>query len=443
VLTFFMNGIHPRDSRRGASQHSLTQISLRDSLARTVLHDDMPQSAAADDALRAEAPKPPPRILYLDHTAELGGAELGLAHLAAKSTLCIRTLLFEDGPLRERLDASGAPVEILTAQRGYRRFHGLRKRLKSADFDIAIANTLRSAVWVAIAKPSNVIFVAYLHDSLDQSLNYVQRAAARWALSRADHVLVNSEWTRSTLQRMIPKAKSSLVYSVSGVADPDFVAPRPCSGTEGQPLHVIFAGRLVAWKGPELLLDAIEKVTLQLGREAISATFCGSAIMGDPSFIARLKARAQLAGVHARFVGQVAVRPYLEAGDVFVHASMRPEPFGQVIVQAAAAGLCVVTPHIGGPREILADVDERSFFRAGDSSALAASLVELILHPDLRYTLAIQCSEAARRFSDENMLALHDAAILDYFTTADGYRTRRGPALTAQPSASDALESLE
>ena len=57
----------------------------------------------------------PPRILFLDHAAVMGGAEWSLLdvarHFADRSTV----LLFEDGPFRARLEEAGVAVEVMQA----------------------------------------------------------------------------------------------------------------------------------------------------------------------------------------------------------------------------------------------------------------------------------------------------------------------------------------
>ncbi|MDF2848054.1 MAG: glycosyltransferase, partial [Oerskovia sp.] len=60
-------------------------------------------------------PGRPVRVLVLDHTGELGGAELALVRLleVLGPDVDVRVLLFSDGPLVSRLRAAGAVVEVL------------------------------------------------------------------------------------------------------------------------------------------------------------------------------------------------------------------------------------------------------------------------------------------------------------------------------------------
>ena len=53
-----------------------------------------------------------PRVLFLDHTGALGGAELFLMELAARWDGKREVVLFADGPLRERLEKAEVPVSV-------------------------------------------------------------------------------------------------------------------------------------------------------------------------------------------------------------------------------------------------------------------------------------------------------------------------------------------
>src|SRR5690606_18254519 len=60
--------------------------------------------------------------------------------------------------------------------------------------------------------------------------------------------------------------------------------------------------------------------------------------------------------------------------DLTVHCSVRPEPFGQVIVQSLAAGTPVVATDGGGPTEILQGAPADVIYRPGEPMALASAV---------------------------------------------------------------------
>jgi hypothetical protein len=57
------------------------------------------------------------KILFVDHTAAIGGAELSLLDLAAAYAQTSKVLLFTDGPLQNRLKQAGIPLSIVQASK--------------------------------------------------------------------------------------------------------------------------------------------------------------------------------------------------------------------------------------------------------------------------------------------------------------------------------------
>src|ERR1700704_3441600 len=77
----------------------------------------------------------------------------------------------------------------------------------------------------------------------------------------------------------------------------------------------------------------------------------------------------------------------LERLDILVHASIIPEPFGQVVIEGMAAGLPVVAAGAGGPAEVIEDGVTGILYPPGDVGALASALRKLAAKPHLRERL--------------------------------------------------------
>jgi len=107
---------------------------------------------------------------------------------------------------------------------------------------------------------------------------------------------------------------------------------------------VLFAGRLVFQKGPDLLLDAIPLVL----KHRWDAKFL---FAGDGDMRGWLEERAK--GLPARFLGYLPDSEFvrlLNASDIVVIPS-RNEPFGLVLLEAWSAERCVVATDVGGLAE--------------------------------------------------------------------------------------------
>jgi glycosyltransferase involved in cell wall biosynthesis len=89
--------------------------------------------------------------------------------------------------------------------------------------------------------------------------------------------------------------------------------------------------------------------------------------------------------------------------DVLVHASVLPEPFGQVVVEGMAAGLPVVAADAGGPAEILESGVTGILVPAGDTAALADALRRLAEDGELRLRLGEAARLRAMAFAPERI----------------------------------------
>src|SRR5262249_23564458 len=102
----------------------------------------------------------------------------------------------------------------------------------------------------------------------------------------------------------------------------------------------------------------------------------------------------------------------LERLDVLVHASVTPEPFGQVILEGMAAAVPVIAARAGGPAEILSDGRTGILFEPNDAVELAAAMVR-IQDPSLREQLAVAARQEVRRY-EPHVVA---AELQDLYTT--------------------------
>jgi glycosyltransferase involved in cell wall biosynthesis len=122
---------------------------------------------------------------------------------------------------------------------------------------------------------------------------------------------------------------------------------RPRSSTR---LRFLFAGRLVPYKLPELVVECFERSPILRQHELV--------IAGDGPEEPRLRDRILAAGLSScvKLVGRKSQREVgelMRSSDVFVFPSIRELGAG-VVAEAMASGLCCVAVDYGGPAELLA-----------------------------------------------------------------------------------------
>jgi glycosyltransferase involved in cell wall biosynthesis len=158
----------------------------------------------------------------------------------------------------------------------------------------------------------------------------------------------------------------------------------------------VFAGRFVRQKNLPLVIEALGKVegaSLVLVGEGPEASAVAAAIeragVGD---------RVSLIGAVDR---RVAV-DWMRAGDAVVLPSDW-ENFPHAAVEALAAGAPVIATEVGGVPEIVDSGVNGILVPAGDASAFASAMASLVRDGDLMQRLRDAASEAAKRFSAEEV----------------------------------------
>lgn len=231
----------------------------------------------------------------------------------------------------------------------------------------------------------------------------------RWLLPGVDGMIFISQAIAGAhLAAMPPLRHHAVIPNAVDLAD--FAAPvdqaavRASLGVPaGAPL-LVMAGRISPWKGQHVFVEALARVVA--GCPAAHGIIVGLAEEADgPGYAARVQAQAAALGLgdHVRLAGFRNDMPQvLGAADVVVHCSVKPEPFGRVIIEGMAAGRPVVASALGGAAEIIADGQDGLLTPAGDPDALAAALLRLLADPGERDRLGRAAQRTvARRYRVE------------------------------------------
>jgi glycosyltransferase involved in cell wall biosynthesis len=383
------------------------------------------QHRAVYDQLLVGSPTPQKlRVVYVGHVAQPSGGEIAMARLiAALPDVEAHVILAEDGPLVARLLAAGVSVEVLPLRERTRELRKgsvtprglplaalldtavytlrLARRLRAIKPDVVHTNTLKAGVYgSAAARMAGVPSVWHVRDRI--SADYLPRVTAfvlrRLISSMPDGVIANSNATRSTL-----RYRDDTLVVPSIVHDP-VTAPRQTpTRAARESLVVGIIGRLAPWKGQHVFLEAFARAFADGQTRAL---IVGSAMFGDAEtrYAEDLHTLARSLGVADR-VEFRGFRPDVWAEladmDVFVHASITAEPFGQVIVEAMLADVPVVAAAGGGPSEIISDGIDGLLYPPGDVERLSAALQRLAGDPSLRARLSASARSRAATFSQE------------------------------------------
>ncbi|MGZ4385804.1 MAG: glycosyltransferase family 4 protein [Gaiellaceae bacterium] len=363
----------------------------------------------------------PLHVVYLGHSAEPAGSELGLVELitALGDRVDAHVILAADGPIVDMLERRQIRVEVIPMAEGVRRLERRRLRLRELGLpratvvtsayagrlarrlrrlgpDLVHVNTLKALFYGGLAaRLARVPIVWHVHDRiaddyLPHPAVWVLRALGRHA---ASGVIANSE---TTLESLGPLAvPNAIVYPPVRLECGD----RPSRA--GDPFVVGMVGRLAPWKGQDVFIRAFARA-FPGGEER--AVVVGAPLFGELEYERSLYRLVQELGLEGRveFRGfREDVPAELERVDALVHASLLAEPFGRVVVEGMAAGLPVVAAAAGGPAEILTHGVDGLLFPPGDEAALASELLRLAERPELGEGLGAAAAERSRAFGPE------------------------------------------
>jgi len=143
---------------------------------------------------------------------------------------------------------------------------------------------------------------------------------------------------------------------------------------------ILLPGRLTTWKGQEVFIEAINLVNIELGYEAFYAVILGSDQGRDlyKKKLIRLSEQYRLTK-QIRFIDHCKdMALAYKVSDIIVSASIEPEAFGRVAVEAQSMEKPIIASNIGGSKETVVDEKTGYLFEAGDAKSLSQKILKTL-----------------------------------------------------------------
>ena len=143
---------------------------------------------------------------------------------------------------------------------------------------------------------------------------------------------------------------------------------------------ILFPGRLTTWKGQEMFLEALNKVNIHLGHEAFTAVILGSDQGRDlyKKKLIRLVEQYRLTN-QVIFIENCNHMPLAyKISDFVISASIEPEAFGRISVEAQSMQKPILASNLGGSKETIIDNKTGLLFEAGNSEEMSKKIIELL-----------------------------------------------------------------
>lgn len=344
------------------------------------------------------------RILFLDQSGKLGGAELSLLDVATYHRDRALVGLFQDGPFREQLQARQVPVQVLTTNTLQVRKDSTlvqafgsvgqliplvsRVAQHSRSYDVIYANTPKAFIVGALASYlGGRPLVYHLRDiiSADHFSHLNRRLLITLANARCRLVIANSNATRQAFIKAGGRPEIvQVIYngfnpSVYQTPESDRDRLRKDLDLEDRQFVVGHFSRLSPWKGQHVLIDALQHCPTH-----VVALLVGDALFGEDDYVEQLHQQVKRLDLEHRvkFLGFRSDIPQVMAAcDLVAHTSTAPEPFGRVIVEGMLCRRPVVAANAGGATELIDHGQTGWLAPSGNAQKLAEIVNECCQQP--------------------------------------------------------------
>ena len=170
---------------------------------------------------------------------------------------------------------------------------------------------------------------------------------------------------------------------------------------------ILMPGRLTSWKGQELFIEAVNLVNIELGYEAFYAVILGND-QGRDLYKKKLVKLCEKYNIskQIKFVDHCKdMALAYKISDIVISASIEPEAFGRVSVEAQSMQKLIIASNIGGSNETIIDEKTGLLFEAGDPKSLCKKIIRALTMDESRLkTIGIEGRKnIIKKFNVEKM----------------------------------------
>jgi glycosyltransferase involved in cell wall biosynthesis len=332
--------------------------------------------------------RPWPVVLQVLPALGSGGVERGTVEIAAAIARggALPLVASAGGLLAPAVDRAGGrnvllPLNTRNPWRIWRNAGRLARLIRAEQVDIVHARS-RAPAWSAwlAAERTGAHFITTYHGAYGEDLPWKRRYNE--VMARGERVIAISHYIARLIEarhgvgpervRVIHRGVDPAVY------DPDTVSVDRISRVArawrlpDDALTVVLPARLTRWKGQAVLIEALAR----LRTPDVYAVLVGDD-QGRHRYareLARLSAKLGVAA-RVRLVGHCEDMPAaLRLSDVVVNASIEPEAFGRVVIEAQSMARPVIATDHGGAVETVEHGVTGWRVPPGDAEALAAAI---------------------------------------------------------------------
>jgi glycosyltransferase involved in cell wall biosynthesis len=386
----------------------------------------------------------PPVVLQVLPSLVTGGVERGTIEItqAIVEAEAVALVASAGGPLVHSVRRAGGrhfmlpllsrdPVTI------WRNAARLEALIRAENVTLVHARS-RAPAWAAwlACKRTGTHFVTTYHGVYGEDLPFKRHYNA--IMARGEIVIAASRYVADVVEtrhkldpsriRVIPRGVDPMVFNPDSISADRIARMAQSMRIPDGMLTVVIPGRLTAWKGQAVLLQAVAR----LSRRDVCCVLVGSD-QGRTRYTRELETLSERLGIadRVRIVGQVEDMPAaLMLSDVVVHASTQAEAFGRVVIEAQAMGRPVIATDLGGPSETVRAGVTGWLTRPADVDSLVWAL-EDALSMDADSRMALGSRARASVLNGYTLQAMRDATLDVYEAVLTGQPARAAETVPA------------
>ncbi|WP_069187711.1 glycosyltransferase family 4 protein [Alkalihalobacillus pseudalcaliphilus] len=244
---------------------------------------------------------------------------------------------------------------------------GVKEFLRTNSFDIIHLFNRPKLVKYIREVATDTRLVLSMHNDMF-TLNKISSEEAEETINQLDQIVTISNYIGKTISDLYPQAESKLKTIYSGVDIKRFVPPNSQNAQRMRKIIreennlpnkkvILFAGRLSANKGADILIQAIPELAKRHPDIALiivgSKWFSDNKVSDYVAYVRALASRLPIPVINTGFVSPDEIQNWFAAADIFVCPSQWQEPLARVHYEAMASGLPIITTARGGNPEVI------------------------------------------------------------------------------------------
>ncbi len=239
----------------------------------------------------------------------------------------------------------------------------------------------------------------------------------RWLYNNVNYFITVADWVKEKVIKLDVEEKKVQTINDGRVLD-EFTKPfdlkytRKSIGLAEKQLSVGIVGLLIPWKGQKVFLDAAQIVGNKYPECKILVV--GMAPDNCKEYEIELKKIVVEKGIkNLVFTGHRDDIPsVMRTLDIIVHASVEPDPYPNVVIEAMAAGKPIIATNIGGPPEMIENNKTGFLVSPNEPVALARKICELLENKNLRLSMGEESKKVA---FERNSIEAHVRKVEDVY----------------------------